>query len=308
MTADGTAEQRSDYTLASGRLTFAPGETTKIITLLISEDSFVEGPEFFTISLSNVTGASLGSISTATVQILDDPQEPATNAIDQKEVFVCQHYHDFLNREPEPPGLLGWQEILSRCAPSDIKCDRIEVSSAFYRSDEFQQRGFFLYRFYATALGRAPHYMEFMTDLSRTTGFLTDQQIEAGKAAFIEEFVSRQEFKNRYDSLADAAAYVDALEATAKVTLSNKQQLINDLKTGRKTRTDVLRAVAESTEVSAKCFNEAFVVMQYFGYLRRDPDILYLEWIKILNQTNDYRTLVNGFVNSLEYHSRFGKP
>lgn len=46
--------------------------------------------------------------------------------------------------------------------------------------------------------------------------------------------------------------------------------------------------------------------MQYFGYLRRDPDILYLEWINLLNQTGDFRTLINGFINSNEYVLRFG--
>jgi len=47
-------------------------------------------------------------------------------------------------------------------------------------------------------------------------------------------------------------------------------------------------------------------VMQYFGYLRRDPDIHYLEWIETLNQTVDYLTMINGFINSVEYHQRFG--
>src|SRR5205814_9992176 len=65
-----------------------------------------------------------------------------------------------------------------------------------------------------------------------------------------------------------------------------KQQIIDDLRMGRKSRSEALRNIAESLEVRAKCFNEAFVVMQYFGYLRRDPDILYLNWIQTLNQTN----------------------
>jgi hypothetical protein len=65
--------------------------------------------------------------------------------------------------------------------------------------------------------------------------------------------------------------------------------------------------VAESPEVTGKFYNKAFVVMQYFGYLRRDPDILYLNWLEILNQTNDYRVMVNGFLNSLEYRQRFNQ-
>ena len=65
--------------------------------------------------------------------------------------------------------------------------------------------------------------------------------------------------------------------------------------------------VAESQEVGSKFYNKAFVAMQYFGYLRRDPDILYLNWIDTLNQTGDYRTMVNGFVNSIEYRQRFNQ-
>jgi hypothetical protein len=82
--------------------------------------------------------------------------------------------------------------------------------------------------------------------------------------------------------------------------------LTADLVAGRKTRAEVLRAVAESNEVYLKFYNEAFVVMQYFGYLRRDPDILYLDWIQTLNRTGDYRTMINGFINSVEYRQRFG--
>jgi hypothetical protein len=89
------------------------------------------------------------------------------------------------------------------------------------------------------------------------------------------------------------------------VTLANRAQLIADLTGGIKTRAEVLRAVVESPEVDVKFFNEAFVVEAYFGYLRRDPDILYLNWIQTLNQTG-YRTLIGGFINSAEYRKRFG--
>jgi hypothetical protein len=47
--------------------------------------------------------------------------------------------------------------------------------------------------------------------------------------------------------------------------------------------------------------------MQYFGYLRRDPDALYVNWIAALDQNGDPRGMVNGFMNSLEYRQRFGQ-
>ncbi len=82
---------------------------------------------------------------------------------------------------------------------------------------------------------------------------------------------------------------------------------IAGLTNGTLTRARVLRELAESAEAYNKFYNEAFVVMQYFGYLRRDPDILYLEWIRIINQNGgDYRGMINGFMNSPEYRRRFG--
>jgi hypothetical protein len=96
------------------------------------------------------------------------------------------------------------------------------------------------------------------------------------------------------------------LEQTAGISLQHKQALIDGLLNGTETRATVLRKVIESSEVTGKFFNEAFVVEAYFGYLRRDPDILYLQWIQTLNQTGDYRTLVTGFMNSIEYARRFG--
>jgi hypothetical protein len=50
--------------------------------------------------------------------------------------------------------------------------------------------------------------------------------------------------------------------------------------------------------------------MQYFGYLRRDPDSQgYADWLRTINANpNDTRSMVNGFVNSIEYRLRFGKP
>ena len=156
-------------------------------------------------------------------------------------------------------------------------------------------------------MGRTPLYREFTPDFAKVSGFLSDAQLEANKVAFVREFMARAEFRNRYDALTDPAAYVNALVSTAGVTPANKQQLIDDLAAGRKTRAEVLRAIVESTEVYQKFYNEAFVVMQYFGYLRRDPDILYLNWIQTMNQNGgDYRVMINGFMNSSEYFLRFG--
>jgi hypothetical protein len=312
-TSDGTAQQRTDYNLLLGTLSFAAGETSKTLTLLVTEDAYVEGSETLNLNLSNAVGTTLGAQSQAQVTILDnDNDQNAPNAILDVQNLVRQQYHDFLNREPDPPGFAGWQNILNNCPASgkDVNgnfCDRIEVSSAFYRSQEFHDRGYFIYRFYSASLGRIPKYLEFTRDIQKVSGFLNAQQQEQAKVDFIAELMARTEFKQKYDPAVTAAAYVDALSATAGVTLPNRDQIVQQLQGGQITRGQALRMVVESAAVDQKFYNEAFVIMQYFGYLRRDADILYLQWIQTLNQTNDYRVLVNGFLNSTEYVLRFGK-
>ena len=239
---------------------------------------------------------------------------PGTNqriTIDDNDFMVQQHYIDFLGRMPEPGGFQGWMNVLNNCPPSGQNangfCDRIEVSSDFFRSEEYQVRRYWAYRFYSVAFHRLPKYAEFIPDARRVSGFLTAQQLEANRVAFANDFVARPEFVAKYGSITDPTAYVDALANTAGVTLpsATRQQLISDLTAGTKTRAEVLRAVTETSEVYTKFYNEAFVVNQYHGYLRRDPDILYLDWIRTMDQTGDYRTMINGFLNSLEYRDRF---
>jgi hypothetical protein len=307
--APPAASERSDYITSIGRLHFAPGEMSKTITIFIIDDAFVEGNEALSLVLTSPSnGGVLGATSAITLTIVDNDTTPPTrNPIDDPAFFVRQHYLDFLNREPESGGFSGWMYILNNCGVAVAQpCDRIEVSSAFFRSEEFQGRSFFAYRFYSTALGRIPLYREMMRDLSFVTGFLSEEQLEANKQEFITDFMSRPEFKNKYDPLTDPSAYVNELVNTAGVTLPNKQQLIDDLAAGRMTRAQVLRAIADSQQVKDKYFNQAFVVTEYFGYLKRNPDIAYLAWIQTLNQTGNYRTMVDGFLNSLEYRGRFG--
>lgn len=69
----------------------------------------------------------------------------------------------------------------------------------------------------------------------------------------------------------------------------------------------MLRAVAESPEEDRQEFNGAFVAMQYFGYLQRDPESAgYNAWLRVLNaKPDDYSTMVKGFIESAEYRNRF---
>jgi Metallo-peptidase family M12/Calx-beta domain/Reprolysin family propeptide len=302
---NGIASPRCDYTNTVGTMSFAAGETAKSFSIAIVDDSFAEGPETFTIGLNNPIGATLGAQSTATVTITDNDSSNGTNPIDNADFFVRQQYLDFLGREPDAFGFSAWTATINNCAPGDTNCDRIHVSQLFFQSAEFQDRGYFVYRFYPVAFGRKPDYAEFIPDLARVSGFLDVNQLEAAKVAFINAFMARAAFVNTYNGLTNQQ-YVDALFTTAGVTLSNRQALIDGLNNVTLTRAVVLRTIVESTEVSVKYNHQAYAVMEYFGYLRRQPDGGYLAWIAVLDGSNDPRGMVTGFVNSIEYRNRFG--
>jgi hypothetical protein len=285
---------------------FAAGEIAKNISIPIIDDSYADGNESFTITLSNATGASLGTPIVANITIVDNEAANGANPIDGTAFFVRQQYLDFLNREPDPSGYAAWQAVINGCPAGATTCDRIHVSSSFFRSPEFQERGYFIYRFYPVAFGRKPEYVEFVPDLAKVSGFLSDAELEAAKVAFVAEFMTRPEFTTKFNGLGNTQ-YVDTLLSTAGITHIARDFWIAALANGTRTRAQVLREIAESTQVYDKYYNQAFVVMQYFGYLRRDPDGLYVNWIAVLDANpSDYRGMVNGFMNSLEYRFRFG--
>jgi hypothetical protein len=312
-TFNGAASSRCDYATSVGALSFAPGETTRTLSIPLVDDAFAEGAERFTvtISLPLVFGLSLPIDFTVTITD-NDVVTGSSNPADQTPFFVRQHYIDFLGREPDAIGNQGWQNVLNNC-PSSGKdangnfCDRVEVSAGFFRSEEFQNRGYFVYRLYS-AVGRIPLYPEFMPDFAKVSGFLSAQQLEDNKAAFVHEFMARTDYQNKYGSITDPTAYVNALLAT--VGLPNhpsKAGWIAALSVGTRTKAQVFRELSESGEVYSKYYTEAFVIMQYFGYLRRSADISYLQWIQTMNQTGgNYRTMISGFLNSAEYRQRFG--
>ena len=153
----GLASARCDYETTLGTLRFAAGETSKQILIPIIDDSYAEGTETFSITLSNPTGITLGSPSTVTVTITDNETTTGVNPIDQAGVFARLHYLDFLNREPDASGLAFWTNEITSCGANTqcIEVKRINVSAAFFLSIEFQQTGYLVERIYKAAYGDA---------------------------------------------------------------------------------------------------------------------------------------------------------
>ncbi|PWT89269.1 MAG: hypothetical protein C5B55_11685 [Blastocatellia bacterium] len=330
-TLNGHAYARCDYATAVDTVNFAPGETRKTITIPIIDDAYAEGTETFDLFLSESSGGVLSGKRTITITIIDNDSTTGSNPIVTSPFFVRQQYLDFLSREPEPAGFNAWTQLLNGCPdPNNVDpgspsagCDRITVSSSFFGSQEFQLKGFFVYRFYAALYGRLPTYNEMISDMRSVSG-QTAAEVFAKRAAFAENFVRRQDFA--FYNMTSNATFVAILmnrynlgqitthdphdpEGTQKVTLS-RTDLVSQLDSAALSRAQALRAIVESDEVAAAEFNKAFVAMQYFGYLRRDPETAgFNAWLNYLNaHPTDFRTMVNGFVNSIEYRLRFGNP
>jgi CSLREA domain-containing protein len=302
----GFASDRCDYATAAGTLSFASGETQKTIQLVLINDAYQEGPEQLTIKLGNPQGAAVGSIDTSTVTVTDDDSHEARqNPIDDLDFFIRQQYIDFLGREPDTVGFQFWKQRMMSACPEGQICDRVDTALRFFRSDEFKERGYFIYLFYHGVLERRPLYNEWIMDVSKLNGLKVVAEQEASKDAFIFEVMSRQEFMNFYNSFQTGEAFVDALIRKSGVTPVSRQTLINNYNSAG--RGGTLRAFIETPEVQAAFVDQAFVTMLYYGFLRRDAETGGFDfWMQKLYQTNhDYRSLVGGFLQSDEYRFRF---
>jgi hypothetical protein len=214
------------------------------------------------------------------------------------------------------------------------------VSAAFYLSIEFQQTGYFVERVYKSAFGSASGTSTFNgthqlpVPIVRLNEFLADTQsiglgvivgqgnweqvLETNKQMYTSAFVQRARFTSAFPITMDAAQFVDTLNANAGNLLSQaeRDQLVSELTLGAKTRAQVLRAVADDPDLFNAESNRAFVLMQYFGYMRRNPNdpqdtdyTGYDFWLTKLNQFNGNfvnAEMVKAFITSGEYRQRFG--
>ena len=178
----------------------------------------------------------------------------------------------------------------------------------FFQSPEFQERGYFVYRFYPVSFGRKPDYAEFVPDIARVSGFPQTPRTGSsegrvhhrvhGAPGLCGEVRHARTERHAICGPADIDSRCDGVAGDARQ--------LDRLSGPYIASAGVASRSAESTEVYNKYYNQAFVVMQYFGYLRRDPDALYLNWIQVLDSSGDSRGMINGFMNSTEYRIRFG--
>ena len=349
-TSNGTAKEGRDYVAALGSVTFAAGETSKSVPVLIIDNAFVDGSRTVNLTLSGATGSALALPSTATVTIADNDTTQGPNPLDNARSFVQLHYFDFLNRVPDQSGWDFWTNQMTNCSnppPADLTVCKVNVSAAFFVSIEFQQTGYLVEKIYKVGYGDATgnstlggnhtlpvpvvRFSEFLPDTQRIgRGVVVGQPgadalLDSNKTAYAAEFVQTQRFITAFPTTMTPTAFVNKLFDNAGLPHSGADYTaaINFFNGAADTantsaRGQAVRRVAENTTLNTNEFNKAFVLMQFMGYLRRNPNDTpdtdytgYDFWLTKLIQFNgNYLNaeMVKAFITSTEYRSRVGAP
>lgn len=281
-----------------------------------------------------------GNVKVKPVRLRPGTNTPIT--INDADFFVQQQYIDFLSRFPDQSGFNFWLTQITNCngVANCIAGQRDNTSGAFFLSIEFTETGTLAVLTFKAAFGDATgdstwqsvHQLpvpkirrsEFLPDqLQLSNGVIVGQTgweavLENNKLAYFNGFVQRPAFVSLYPQGMAAADYVDALFGKTGITptAGERQSAINAYGSGNTAgRAAALRQVAQNATFAAAEKNKVFVLMQYFGYLRRDPNVGrdsdytgYDFWLQKLNNHNsDFHAaeMVRSFLLSGEYIDRF---
>jgi hypothetical protein len=294
---------------SNGSYRFNNIDTNNFYTVTPALVNYHFGPESRSFSLlANMTDAAFTATRDAVI---------SGNAIDTPDFFVRQHYLDFLGREPDESGFNFWSDQILECGNDAACAERrtINVSAAYFLSIEFQQTGGLVDSLYRVSYGRRPNFAEFMPDRATVAQGVRvgdpgwNELLLANKEAFVAAWVERPAFQAAYGGLTNS----DFIEALISHTGGNfsgdRAALVNGLNSNTLSRAQALRQIAENDGFVSAKRNETFVMMQYFGYLRRDPDAAgYAFWLNKLNQfggNSEQAEMVKAFLVSGEYRNRF---
>lgn len=264
---------------------------------------------------------------------------PAAHPIDGPDFFVRRHYLDFLSREPDPAGLAFWTAQITECGldAGCIELKRTNVSAAFFLSIEFQRTGYLVYRIHKSAYGTLPSapvpvtFGDFLPETEQISQGVVvgepgwEQHLQNNQNNFAALFIATQRFTSAHPATLTPESFVDALFANAQIIPTTAERTAAIAEFGgmatsadASARARVLLRVAENASLVQEEFNKAFVLMQYFGYLRRNPNGApdtdftgYNFWLAKLNQFNGNfinAEMVKAFLSAGEYRQRFVQP
>jgi len=300
------------------------------------------------------SGNGPGRIYTLTITCTNDTNKLSSKARvnvivphDQEAFFVAQNFRDFLNRQPDESGWDFWTNQISSCGADEqcLEARRISVSAAFFLSIEFQNNGFLVERLYKIAYGDANGNSTFggghqlAVPVVRFNEFLQGTQeigkdvvvlqpgweeaLQNNKQMFANEFVETPRFIAAFPATMAPADFVDKLNQNGGNVLSPSERASAIALFGgagdssnATARAGVLLQIAEDPDLNNAEFTRAFVMAEYFGYLRRNandaPDNDYKGfdfWLTKLNQFHENyidSEMVKDFTTSTEYQQRFG--
>jgi hypothetical protein len=207
-TGNGTAVAGGDFTAASGRLTFGPGETSKTFVVPVVNDQFVKLDRWFVVGLSDPDGgAVLGTPTLVGVAIQDDdlpvvPNGPPPGNLpvvaigfaksrEQYTNLVIGAYQRYLKRLPEAAGLENW---VGNMLAGRVTEERLEAG--FIGSPEYitgnggRGRGWII-GMYRDLLGRDPAEAEVQGWLQALARGVTEAEVAFGFAASRERQAQR---------------------------------------------------------------------------------------------------------------------
>jgi hypothetical protein len=281
-----------------------------------------------------------GNVKVKPLRVRPGTNPPQFITIDDSDFFTQQHYIDFLTRMPDTSGFNFWNGTFASCAGNApcIQVQRVNVSQAFFLSIEFKDTGLFVIRAQKSAFGNDfgndPSYSLFLTDQkSIANGVVVGQgnwqgQLAANKVSYLQNVVSRSGFTSQaqFAPGVSASTFVNGLFTNAGVTnppAADVNAAIAAYGSGDTVgRAAAMQSVIESGTGYNSMYNSSFVIMEYFGYLRRDPDQSGFNfWLTKVNSVSlpneDMRDdnqalsrvqraeMVRAFIESTEYRGRF---
>lgn len=182
---------------------------------------------------------------------------------------------------------------------------------------EFPRTSFFVYRLCKASYGRMPRREEFMTAMTMlgrgvfigAPGW--DEQLEKNRWSLLVDWMNSREFKQLYEGKSNAEL-VDALleNSGAGLNANQRNALVENLDAQHHSRQTALLRIVEDKNFYQREYRNAYVLMHFFGYLRRNPDDApdfdlkgFNFWRDRLNSWGDYRTISMAFLESDEYRN-----
>ncbi len=187
---------------------------------------------------------------------------------------------------------------------------------------KFPRASFFVYRLFKASFGRMPRRDEFLAAMAQIDRGVFkgkpgwEDQIEANRNSLLDEWPKRSDFKQLYEGKSNRE-FVGALLTNTGVNAgeSRREDLISTLDSNQTSRAVVLLQIVEDKSFCKREFNMAYVLMHFFGYLRRNPDdppdkdLSGLNfWRDNLDTWGDYPNISRAFIESIEYNNLKPSP